>query len=98
MQMIFGNSLATGKHTKGSNEQLGIGVNQIDQEEESNEQPSIGGDSSATRPTKRAKSTAVEEDTLVATLGRVGDKLADAIIIAGERSAPPPPPPPPPPP
>ena len=101
MQIIYGNSLATGKWAKGSSEPIGTDTTGAKFDEGNKEgdvagtgQSTNAGESSATRPIKRAKACAGDEEGLISTVGRVGSELAAAIVIAGEKSAPPPPPPP----
>lgn len=92
--------MATGKWAKGSSEPIGIGVVGAEFDEEDLVEGDIVatghstnniGDSSATRASKRAKTSTGDDESLIATLGRVGSELANAIVIAGEKLAPPPP-------
>jgi len=89
MATIFGATVATGKYAKGSNEPLATGIGD-------NEQPEDGGDgdtatvgndgetSSATRPSKRARTSEKEDDGLIVAMTAVGERLACAIEKAGK--------------
>ncbi len=107
MAAIFGNSLASGKYAKGSNEPLGVEEteNEVDEEEgngapntptHANSIPSTlndeqGATSSATRPNKRAKTTDLDVDPLVAAFTSSSDRLANAIekLAKGDMDLPP---------
>ncbi|KAK3119345.1 hypothetical protein QOZ80_9BG0718400 [Eleusine coracana subsp. coracana] len=86
MCTIFGNSMATGKYAKGSNEPLG--VDDAD-EEGGNGVPATtpppaptdeqGASSSATRPNKRAKTIDLDVDPLVVAFTSSSERIATAI-------------------
>ncbi|KAK3146746.1 hypothetical protein QOZ80_3BG0271210 [Eleusine coracana subsp. coracana] len=91
MTSIFGNSMATGKYAKGSNEPLG--TEDVKTENgEVNAVPSPiddnGASSSATRPNKRAKVIDTEEEGLIGAFKSGSERLAIAIEKASKDEVP----------
>ena len=85
MATIFGNSLATGKYAKGSNEPLATEVTDLEDDEAAtfgDATHSANVDESSTPKAKKAK-TSCEEDGLLATFRFVGERLATSIEKAG---------------
>ncbi|WVZ69512.1 hypothetical protein U9M48_018286 [Paspalum notatum var. saurae] len=92
MQIIFGNSMATGNFAKDSSAPLGAEDVEIETEEGVAHGPTDGinnpnndvAPSSASRPKKKAKVAENEDDRLINAFKSVGSDLADAIKTAGK--------------
>uniref|UniRef100_A0A0A9GC90 Uncharacterized protein n=1 Tax=Arundo donax TaxID=35708 RepID=A0A0A9GC90_ARUDO len=97
MLKIFGNSVATGKYAKGSNEPLATEVEDSDKGQEEIENGATGTDevngasSSATRPSKRAKIVESDEEGLIGAFKAGTERIAVAIEKAakGDNELPP---------
>ncbi|KAJ1262110.1 hypothetical protein BS78_02G227500 [Paspalum vaginatum] len=92
MQIIFGNSMATGNFAKDSSAPLGAEDVETDTEEDAAQGPADGintpnndaASSSASRPKKKAKIAENEDDGLIKAFKSVGTDLAEAIKTAGK--------------
>jgi hypothetical protein len=86
MLTIFGSTMATGKFAKDSSSVLGTEDVETENEEVNRAPTTIDLDaetSSASKP-KKAKTSESEDDGLIRAITNVGDKLAAAIVKAGE--------------
>ncbi|KAG8081976.1 hypothetical protein GUJ93_ZPchr0014g47128 [Zizania palustris] len=86
MATIFGNSVAIGKFTKGSNEPLGMEVDESGVGDVEGTPPpgDNNGISHGSHRTKRTKTTDSEESSLIEAFQDIGERLAIAIENSGK--------------